>query len=382
MELKNFILSEYLGELEKVVNMDSGSRIPGGPGQVADYFEDKYRELGLTVIRHNADNEKEPCLEIWNRPESKKADILFLGHMDTVFPSGTAAERPFRQEGGFAYGPGVVDMKAGLISLYYLVKEIVTQNIDISFCVALNSDEEISSLQSMDWIRELAGKAERAVIMEPGRKNGEYVSERKGLARYSMKIDGIAAHAGVAPQDGASAIHEMAGIIIRLVSLNNYEIGTSVNIGKVSGGTSANVVCDYAECQIDTRFDNIEEHRKIEEAMRRMEADPADSRVKVTIRREGFRPPMVKTEKTEELISLMNEKGREIGITMKWVKTGGGSDGNFVAYEGCPVVDGAGPAGEGAHSNNEILQVASIEPRLRLLFETAAAIAERKRTEV
>lgn len=377
--MKNFILDEYLGDLETVVNIESGSRIAGGTEQVADFFEKRYKELGLKVIRHESDNGLGPCMEIWNRPESGEADILFLGHMDTVFQAGVVAERPFSQDGKYAYGPGVMDMKAGLLSTYYLIKEILEQNLDISFCVALNSDEEISSLDSMEWIKELARKAKCAIIMEPGRKNGEYVCERKGLARYSMKVKGVAAHAGVAPQDGASAIHEMARMITHLISLNHYEVGTSVNVGAVSGGTTANVVCDYAECQIDTRFDCIKEHEKIEKEMRYLEEHPTDSRIQITIQREGFRPPMVKTEKTERLMQLMDEKGRIIGLEMKWVKTGGGSDGNFVAFEGCPVVDGAGPAGDGAHSNKETLQIATIEPRLCLLFDTVKELAARKR---
>lgn len=377
--MRNFNLEEYLEELEKLVNTDSGSRVPGGTEKIAGYFEDKFGRLGLKVLRHEGADGTGPCLEIRNRPECDKADILFLGHMDTVFPAGTAVQRPFTRDGRFATGPGIVDMKAGLMSLYYLIKEITVQEVDINFCVALNSDEEISSLNSMEWIKKLARNAECAIIMEPGRKNGEYVSERKGLARYCMKIKGIAAHAGVAPQDGASAIHEMAGMICRLSKLNHYEIGTSINVGKISGGTAANVVCDFAECQIDTRFDRIEEHHKIEEEMRYLEKHPTDSRVEVKFLKEGFRPPMVKTEKTKELMGVMDEKGRNLGMKMKWVKTGGGSDGNFVAFEGCPVVDGAGPAGDGAHSDHELLQIDTVEPRLSLLYETVAEIAGRKR---
>lgn len=369
-----FSLKEYLEQLKDVVNIESGSRILGGTDKVADFFENLYKELGLTIRRIKFDKNLGPCLEIRNNPNDDKIDVLFAGHMDTVFPEGTVSERPFKREGNYAYGPGVMDMKAGLISTYYLVKELLSINTSINFCVALNSDEEISSVSSQDWIKSLAKKSKYAFILEPGRKNGEFVYERKGLARYVVEFRGISAHAGIAPQSGASSIHEMSQWVSSLIQLNNYEIGTSLNVGKVSGGTGANVVCDYSVCHIDTRFDDIKENKKIEAELERLSKNTFDKRVKVEVRREGFRPPMRKTEKTVELMELMNKKGEELGLDVKWAKTGGGSDANFIAFEGCTVIDGAGPAGDGAHSNNEILQIETIQPRIQLLLESIREI--------
>lgn len=376
--MKYFNLDKYLEELELLVNIDSGSRIAGGTDKVADYLENQYRKLGLSVIRHQFSEEAGPCLEIRNKPEAEKIDVLLSGHMDTVFPEGTVDKRPFRREGNYAYGPGVADMKCGLVSMLYLVKEMLEEKMDLSFCVALNSDEEISSNHSKEWLKQLAQKSEYAVVMEPGRKNGEYVCERKGLAKYHVEARGIAAHAGVAPQDGASAIHELAHLILEMTKFINYEKGTSVNVGTISGGTGANVVSAYAECLIDTRFDVIEEQEKIERALEELSANPADSRVTITYSREGFRPPMTMTEKTRRLISWMNEKGTDHGMTMKWVKTGGGSDGNFIAFEGCAVVDGTGPAGEGFHGDRELMKIDTIEKRLEVLVETMREICKEK----
>lgn len=368
--VSEFLVEEFLQELETLVNIDSGSRIPGGTGKIADYFEEKYKGLGLSVTRRQPDQELGPCLEIHSREPAAAIDLLLVGHMDTVFPMGTAAERPFTRKGNLAYGPGIMDMKAGLLFGYYLVKYLMESGVNLSFCVALNSDEEISSVSSQEWLKGLARKSTYAFILEPGRKNGEFVSERKGLARYVAEFRGIAAHAGVAPQDGASAIHELGRWIPALIELNNYEIGTSLNVGTITGGTAANVVCDYAKCQIDTRFCSIEESDKISAAFDKLCAAPFDSRVTVSVKQEGFRPPMTCTEKAVNLLNLLKETGDTMGVPVQWVSTGGGSDGNFIAFEGCTVVDGAGPSGEGAHSNQEFLHVDSIKPRLELLYKT------------
>lgn len=376
--MKNFNLRDYLNELETLVNIDSGSRVPGGTSLMADYMEAKYRELGLTVKRIESEKGLGPCLEIRNHAEREKIDVLFLGHMDTVFPAGEPERRPYREEGELGYGPGIMDMKAGLLSTWYLVKNLVEDGTGLNICVAHNSDEEISSLDSQEWIKKLAEKADITIVMEPGRKNGEYVNERKGLARYTVTVEGVAAHAGIAPQDGASAIYELAELILKLQALNNYEIGTSVNVGVISGGTASNVVCDLATCVVDTRFDTIGEHEKIEESLKRLESRRVNPRTSVTIVRDGFRPPMNKTEKTEALMALMEEHAAPIGMDMKWVKTGGGSDGNFAAFAGSAVIDGAGPAGDGAHGKKESLQLNTIEPRLELLYNMLTALSEKR----
>lgn len=372
--MKYFNLEEYLQQLKLLVNIDSGSKMPEGTGKIADYLEEQYKALGLSVIRRQVSDAVGPCLEIRNRPESERIDLLLMGHMDTVFPAGTVEKRPFTVEEGYAYGPGVMDMKGGLVSMLFLVREILGEGLDLSVCVAMNSDEEISSNASKEWIKELARRAEYAFVMEPGRKNGEYVCERKGLAKFHVKATGIAAHAGVAPWDGASAIHELAHMILKIINLTNRERGTNINVGTITGGTAPNVVSRYAECLIDTRFDEIAEYEKIEKTLEELAGNPADTRVKIECIREGFRPPMRMTERTKKLMRWMDEKGADLGMAVKWVKTGGVSDGNFVAFEGCAVIDGVGPAGDGAHSDREILQVGTVEKRLELALETVREI--------
>ena len=374
-----FDVNEYLKELETIVNIDSGSRVPGGAAKVADYFEAKYKELGLSVKRTIVNEElNASMLEIRNKPETERIDVMLMGHMDTVFPDGEAVRRPFSMDETWAYGPGVCDMKAGLLFIYHLVQNLLANDTKLSFCVLMNSDEEISSVDSQQRIKEVARMADYAFVLEPGRKNGAYVNERKGLARYKLVVDGVAAHAGIAPQDGANAINEAAHITLEMESLNHYDIGTSVNVGIINGGASANVVCDHVECMVDTRFEEIEEHHKIEDAFKKFSENPRNPRTTVTFTREGFRPPMRKTAKTEALMALMNEKGAEVGVDMKWVKTGGGSDGNFIAFEGCTVVDAAGPVGDGAHSVRECMKLETIEPRINLLYNTLLDLEHQK----
>lgn len=373
-----FDRKEYLHELETIVNIDSGSCVPNGAAKVADYFESRYRDLGLTVTRTITNEMGAPMLEIRNKPEPPRIDILFMGHMDTVFPDGEAVRRPFHMDDTWAYGPGVADMKAGLLFIYHLVQNLLANHTSLSFCVLMNSDEEISSVDSQERIKEVARQSDYAFVLEPGRKNGAYVHERKGLARYRMVVDGVAAHAGIAPQDGANAINEAARIVLDMEHLNHYEVGTSVNVGIINGGASANVVCDHVECMIDTRFDEMEDHHKIEAAFQSYHQHPRNPRTKVVITREGFRPPMRKTEKTEALMELMRQKGQALGYEMNWVKTGGGSDGNFIAFEGCTIVDAAGPVGDNAHSVRECMKLDSIEPRFQILYHTLLALEQQK----
>lgn len=364
-----FDVNQYLNELETLVNIDSGSNYSNGVKKVADYFKKKYMEIDWLITEHNFDDSVGPCLEIKNS-ESDKYDILFIGHMDTVFPVGTVEKRPFNIQDNRAYGPGVIDMKSGLLSLYYVMKLLdLNKDNKPSFCIALNSDEEISSKFSSLWLEELAKKSKYAFILEPARKNGALVSERKGLAKYKIEIQGLAAHAGVEPEKGASAITELGHCIVELSKLTNLEIGTTVNVGVVAGGTKANVVADKAVAEIDVRFKSEEEGRKIENKIKGLKDNPKVPKVKITINKAGYRPSMNPSKETKRLCGLIEKVGENLGIDIKWAATGGGSDANFTSAVGTPSIDGLGPIGGGAHSESEYLEIGSIEPRIHLLKE-------------
>ena len=208
--MKEFNLEAYLKDVEHLVNIDSGSHNVAGITTVADFFSERFEALGWNVKRHIFRDDLGPTLEMRNG-DFEHIDVLMIGHMDTVFPDGTAAERPFKIEDGKAYGPGAGDMKNGLVTMYYAAKELTELGgLGLNVCIVMNGDEEISSQGSKGLLTELAKKSSACFVYESGRSGGKLVNKRKGLAKYVVEFTGKPAHAGVAPQDGASAIHEMA----------------------------------------------------------------------------------------------------------------------------------------------------------------------------
>ncbi|HLS53486.1 MAG TPA: M20 family metallopeptidase [Tissierellaceae bacterium] len=376
MKNDNFVLEQYLDELEELVNIDSGSTYVEGVNKIADIFKEKYENLGFLVKEHNFSKDAGSCLEIRNK-DGKDIDILIIGHMDTVFKKGTAAERPFTIKGDRAYGPGVADMKSGLLSTYYSMKLLNKEVLDkLNICIFHNSDEEISSIYSQEKIKELARKSRYAFVMEPGRSDGSMVTERKGLAKYFIDFHGVAAHAGVEPEKGKSAIHELGNWIVNLVKLNDYESGTSVNIGVVEGGTVPNVVADKAHGQIDIRFKSDNVIDDIEKAMQELKENPLVEGIDIKVERKGYRPPMNPNEDVYKLCRQIEKIGEELGIEIKWTATGGGSDANFTSAEGVPSIDSMGPIGGGAHGVDEYIEIDSIEPRIKLFTRLLENLAD------
>lgn len=374
----NFNLTTYLEELKYLVNIDCGSKTPQGTTVVAKFFDKKYKALGWSVNTHQFHEEIGPCLEITNT-KTDAYDVLLIGHMDTVFPEGTVNERAFTIKDNKAYGPGVIDMKASLLSVYYALKTLQEENKlqGASICVALNSDEEISSRHSNLWIQELAKKSKYAFILEPARKNGALVNERKGVGRYFIDFKGVEAHAGIEPEKGRSAIVELAHWITELNDLTNYKVGTTVNVGVVSGGTVANVIAGNAYAEVDIRFKYIKEAERIDDAIKELLANTKITGVEVNVKGGVTRPPMTPSKKTMELCKIITNIGKELGIKIEWVATGGGSDANITAAQNVPTIDGLGPIGGGVHGVGEYLEVDSIEQRGDLLIKALEVVLEK-----
>lgn len=374
LKLKNnkFDIDKYLSDLEHLVNIDSGSEDIDGIKKIAEFFMNKYAKLGWRVKSFNFDRSVGPCLEFRNT-DNKDSDFLLLGHMDTVFPLGTVKQRSFKITDNRAYGPGVMDMKSGLLSIYYAVKSLNPETAP-SICIALNSHEEISSLFAYPWIEKLAKESKIAFVTEPARANGALVKKRKGLARYTIIFNGVAAHAGVEPEKGLSSITELGHWIVALSKLTDYESGTTVNVGLIEGGTAVNVVAEKAKAIIDVRYEDQKFLTNIENVMNEMVKKPFLNGMKIEISRLGWRPPMNPSWKTEKLCKEIEKVAKELEIEMKWAATGGGSDGNFVASAGTPVIDGLGPIGGRAHSKNEYMEVDSVEPRIGLLRELLESV--------
>lgn len=370
-------LELYLKELEEIVNMDSGSEDLAGCRKVAEYFAARFEEAGFDV-RISREPGKHPHVEARSFVrKSDEIDILFMGHMDTVFPKGTVRERPFHIEDGKAWGPGAADMKSGGLLAFYLAKAVKDSALPLNLCIAFNSDEEVGSADSAEWIKELGTKARYCFNFEPGRDTGAFVKERKGVYDYQVTFKGIPAHAGVAPEKGASAVIEMARWIWALTNLNAPEQGTTLNPGLVKGGSASNVVAEHAELIIDLRYTQENERKRIERAFDEMTAYPRVTGVKVSWEKgEGF-PPMTPGDRTEAMMELMRAAASELGqAPPEFASTGGGSDANNLGGLSVSVMDGCGPIGANYHSDREYMVISSVLQRYQLLLATIKGIAE------
>ncbi|KAA6044268.1 MULTISPECIES: M20 family metallopeptidase [Pantoea] len=288
-----------------------------------------------------------------------------IGHFDTVWNKG---ELTLREEEGRLYGPGILDMKAGLVQAIWAVRAL--QQLDLpgwqNVVFLCNSDEELGSPGSQQWIETHARGSAQVLVVEPAvAGSGALKVARKGTGRYDLTLTGLAAHAGNNPEEGASAVLEMAQQILALHALNAPERGTTVNVGVASGGSRANVVADRARLEVDTRVTSEEEAARLHAAI--MQLQPHDPRVTLHISGEQGRPPMRQSAASRALFARAAHIGRQLGLTLEGASVGGGSDGNFTAALGLPTLDGLGATGAGIHARHEHIIVAEVVQRTALL---------------
>ncbi|WP_279151338.1 M20 family metallopeptidase [Photobacterium iliopiscarium] len=372
----SFSLNNYLEELRPLINLDCGTLTVDGIDVVATTMAQKYLDLGWNVKRIDC-GIAGTGLEVRNKPQADHIDVMLIGHMDTVFPVGTAAARPMTHDNERAYGPGVSDMKSGLLSVVYTLRDLDPTALDaLSICVCMNPDEEIGSLHSETWLKSVAVNAKHVLVAEAARADGSLVKARKGMARYRLSFHGKAAHAGNEPQNGRSAITEMAHWILAINALTDFDSGTTLNAGVVSGGAGANIVPDFAEVVVDVRFWDNDEYAAVDAQIRTLTETPFVDGVTITVEREAHKPSMVPSPQTEVLMAQVEAVGKELGIDITWQAVGGGSDANLTAVLGIPTLDGLGPIGAGFHSADEWLDLASIEPRIRLLQQVLVKISQ------
>lgn len=296
-----------------------------------------------------------------------------VGHLDTVFPDKTTIKRPFTLKNDIAYGPGVADMKSGVLSLIEVAKDLTKEGIALR--ILLNTDEEISSPYSESYIIEACKDSKSAYVFEPARKNGNLVIERKGILKYKVTLEGKSAHAGISPELGISSIHNLGLWINKLTSLINLKEGNSINIGVISGGTGVNVVADKAEFTFESRTMDKSFFNEVNSALVEMKKGSEDKGLKVRIEKVGYRPPMKANKNTEILKRVFSEEAEKLNIQIGFESTGGGSDANLIADCGIPVIDGVGPIGGGAHSVDEYLEVNSIFERIELVKNSIRRLA-------
>ncbi len=353
--------------LETLVNIDSGSGHKKGVDLVGEVLQEKYLELGFTIETMKEDVQGNHL--VMRHVSANNPKIMAVAHMDTVFPVGTAKARPFNIQGECAYGPGVSDMKASHVVLFFALKALhETKCVGLeNIVVLLTSDEEIGSLTSRKLIEKHAEAKDYALIMEAARPNGALVTARRGAGEYTIHVTGKAAHSGLMPRVGSSAIEELAHKIIRLHKLNEETNGVSINVGLIDGGSTVNTVAPTAVAHVDVRISKPEQAALIDQKIKEICAVPDVAGTTIVVLGGIERPPMVKNEQTVELYKIIQDVGKTLGIAIHDVAAGGGSDASFTSAKGIATIDGLGPIGGGAHTEEEYLETTSLLERTELL---------------
>ena len=364
---------QFLSDLKALVEMESPSSNKAAVDHLADFLAARLEHLGAYAQIHQV-NDFGNHVQADFAGVSESKPVLLLGHIDTVWEVGTLEQMPFRIANGRVSGPGVLDMKGGIavaIHALGLLREHKVPHPPVRMLFV--SDEEVGSHSSRHITERLALDSQAVLVLEPGQGlQGAVKTARKGVGVYEIRVTGVAAHAGVDPGEGASAIHELAHQINVLSTFVDYERGLSVNAGLISGGTRSNVVAASAWAEVDVRVKTTADGKLIDEKMRSLH--PRDQRCKVAVSGGINRPPMERTDKVVALYRRAAQVGQSLGLKVDEQSTGGGSDGNFTAALGVPTLDGLGVVGEGAHAVHESILLEQIAPRVALLAGLVASL--------
>jgi glutamate carboxypeptidase len=363
--------SEVESFIRALVEVESPSGDEAGSRAVVDLLADASQSLACVdrIERVTVPDFGQHLLIKAFQQQSDAGQILLVGHTDTVHSRGSLAERPWRHEGGRIYGPGVFDMKANCALAIEVLRTFSALNVKPQFAVtlALTCDEEVGSASGWPLLEQVA-KAQTTrygFVLEPPASGGRVKTARKGTGIYAIKVEGKAAHAGLEPEKGASAILELARQTERLHALNLSGSGITLNVGVVHGGTRSNVVAAQAEGEIDVRFATEAESREVDRILSTLE--PVDERTKVFVSGGINRPPLERTPAVIELFEKARSVAAHLGFELGEAQVGGASDGNFLAALGIPVLDGLGISGDGAHAVHEHIEVDDIARRGALL---------------
>ena len=364
---------EFVDALRGMVNVDCGSYTPEGVNAIADLCQSRFEKAGWEVERRQhrpGEGEQRLGDLVVGRVEGRgRTRVLMIGHTDTVFDPGTSAERPFRIEGERALGPGVTDMKGGLLTGFFAVETLLAAGFDgfDRITYVNNPDEEIGSPWSREVILSEAADADVALVLEAARENGDIVSSRKGVLDVRLEITGRAAHAGVEPERGRNAILEAAHKTVAIQALNGRWPGVTANVGVVSGGTRPNVVPERCVIGFDVRSPHEDTFEQAGRAVREIAETHAVPDVSVQMISHGWHRPMEKKEGGARLAALAIQVASELGFELRDTSTGGASDANTTSGAGVPTLDGLGPIGGDDHGPSEWLDLSSVVPRISLL---------------
>ncbi len=358
--------------LKTLVDIDSNSYDKAGTDAVADVIVEWLEADGIDVTR-TPRPESGDILEARLEGDGSDASaghVLMMGHRDTVFPTGTVAERGFTREGDIGYGPGVADMKAGLV-LNIFVLRALKRLAPLPFPVRalFTADEEIGSRDGTAFIREAASGARAVLNAEPGRISGNVVTGRKGGAAFLIEVSGKAAHSGVSHADGASAIEALARKIVKLHALTDYDSGVTTNVGLIEGGVSRNTVAPRATAQLDTRFVTNQQRVELLAAIEAIIAEEEVPGTRATIRQtSGFLP--MEPAMSEALFARYRAQAGKLGFSVEGEFTGGCSDAGTTASLGIPTLCGTGPVGAKMHTDDEYCRLDTFVPRAQAVAAT------------
>ncbi|MCX8278158.1 MAG: M20 family metallopeptidase [Dehalococcoidia bacterium] len=363
--------SDLFELIEKLVLIETPTSDKPANDHISSIAADLLRSLGGDVKVHPQEDFGDHITADW--PASAGGSdqhALIVGHLDTVWPLGTLERMGYYEEYGRMYGPGVLDMKAGIATTIIGLQTLKEQGLwpDRPIKILFNTDEEVGSPSSRPLVEESAKGAEYALIMEPGQAGaGALKTQRKGLGEFKIYIAGKASHAGAFPERGASAIHQLALTVIELQGLNDWPNGITINSGIVSGGSARNTIPAYAEITVDVRVQTLDQSELLEAKLRALKPSIEGTTLKI----EGnfHRPPMVRTPELAELAGKLIRWSNEFGFELTEESTGGGSDANLTAAMGVPSADGLGSKGLNPHAEGENIQISEQVNRLALFMK-------------
>jgi glutamate carboxypeptidase len=349
------------------VEIESPSDNKAALDRCGKYLRGEFEHLGAKVTLYPQSSAGDHLKAEFPGPSSAKP-VLLLGHFDTVWSMGTLAGMPFRVEGGRVWGPGVLDMKAGIVMMMFALRALhgTNQRPNRPIIVLLTTDEEVGTTTGRPVVEATAKDCEAVFVLEPAQgMPGCLKTSRKGVGSYTIHVTGRAAHAGVDFEKGRSAVLELARQVLEVTKFTDLNRGITVNPGVIHGGTRTNVVAAEAWAEVDIRITRAADASELEQKFSALRAFDPDCVIKVT---GGVnRPPMERTSGTVRLFRLAQEQAGKLGIVLDEAATGGGSDGNFTSAIGIPTLDGLGAVGEGAHAAHESILLEELPRRTALL---------------
>jgi len=366
-------LDAMLGCLRRVVEIESPSGSKADVDRMANFFAGEFaRQRGRVRILNHETAGAAVLGEFWSNLQGVPP-ILLVGHLDTVWELGTIREMPFRIRNGRAYGPGILDMKSGIICGLWAVRALQALRIRPHRPVRffLNSDEELSSVAFRRTILAEGRRARAVLVLEPAATDGALKIARKGVGEYQITVYGRSAHAGINPTAGVNAISELARQLLRIEKLARPRRGLTLNVGRIQGGTRSNVIPERATASVDVRLPHLQDRQTIERALRGLKPIHPEARLEI---RGGINRPPMERARSAELFKMAHELGRQLKMRVKGASTGGGSDGNFTAALGVPTLDGLGGVGDGAHARHEHVIIRELPHRAALLAALIATI--------